>query len=242
MSYDADNYEITVLLQTKASEIRNSRYNADAFYDTALILLDSNGKAMRSTTITFGSTGYDTFLANDALSRAGRNYIWSGFSYGFKTVPQTLTKDEDDPDYDVFTFRYNWDQDGYNCLYQTEFDARDIRQAEYQLGPYGSAEASNLDLFVKYNDNNAARKDRKQEYFIPYASRYSGGFALLDTMKIPRPCAYKSFNLTSVDYYRGAHTYDYNIAGNNTVQYVATLMNDNAALIYQNGSDASHIA
>lgn len=61
-------------------------------------------------------------------------------------------------------------------------------------------------------------------------------------MKVPRPCAYKSFNLTSVDYYRGANTYDYNIAGNNTVQYVATLMNENAALVYQDGSDASELA
>lgn len=87
MSYDADNLEVTVLLQTKASEIRNSRYNADDFYDTALILLDMNGKAIRSTTITFGSTGYDAYLANDALTRAGRNYLWSGSSYGFKTVP-----------------------------------------------------------------------------------------------------------------------------------------------------------
>jgi hypothetical protein len=61
-------------------------------------------------------------------------------------------------------------------------------------------------------------------------------------MKIPRPCAYKSFNLTSVDYYRGSHTQDYNIGGDNDKQYVVSLMTDSAELIYQDGSSASEIA
>lgn len=120
-------------------------------------------------------------------------------------------------------------------------DARDIRLSDYQV-LMGSSEAANNNLFTLLEDDSDARKSRKQEFFLPYSSRYSGGFALLDTMKIPRPCAYKSFNLTSVDYYRGAHTYNYDIAGNNTVQYVVALMNDNAKLMYQNGSDASNLA
>jgi hypothetical protein len=115
--------------------------------------------------------------------------------------------------------------DGYNCLFQTEFDARELSRSGFQV-LFGSNEAANNNLYRLYEDDNDARKSRKQEYFVPYASRYSGGFALLDTMKVPRPCAYKSFNLTSIEYYRGAHTYSYNLAGNNTHQYVATLMND----------------
>jgi len=31
---------------------------------------------------------------------------------------------------------------------------------------------------------------KQDNYYVPYKSRYSGGFDLLDTMKIPRPCAY----------------------------------------------------
>jgi hypothetical protein len=243
LSYDHDNLEISMLLQTRSEEVRNSRYSPGNFYDTTLMLLDSNGKAIRSTTITFNSAGYDIFLANDALTRSGRDYLWSGFSYGFKTKSQDSTDYPDSfsgSDYDVFTFKYNWDTD-YNCLYEHEMSSREIRNADYQT-LYGSAEAGNNNLFTKYDDNNAARKTRKQEYFIPYASRYSGGFALLDTMKIPRPCAYKSFNLTSVDYYRGENTYDYNIGGDNDKQYVVSLMTDSAELIYQDGSDASGIA
>ena len=52
---------------------------------------------------------------------------------------------------------------------------------------------------------------KEDNYFIPYPSRYSGGFQLLDSMKIPRPCAFASQNLTSVSYYRGQNTIGYNL-------------------------------
>jgi hypothetical protein len=55
-------------------------------------------------------------------------------------------------------------------------------------------------MFEKDSD---VRKTLMDDYFYPYSSRYSGGFSLLDTMVIPRPCAYKSYNMTQVDYYRG---------------------------------------
>jgi hypothetical protein len=55
------------------------------------------------------------------------------------------------------------------------------------------------------------RKKSKIGYIIPYTSRYSGSFALMDTMKIPRPCAYKSFNMTGAEYYRGQNTLKYKI-------------------------------
>ena len=42
-----------------------------------------------------------------------------------------------------------------------------------------------------------------KDYFVFYASKYAGGFRLVDTMKIPRACAYQSEKLTDVKYYRG---------------------------------------
>jgi hypothetical protein len=54
-----------------------------------------------------------------------------------------------------------------------------------------------------YDDNDDLRKTYLQSYFTPYISKYSGGFDLLDSMIIPKPCAYKSANLTSTYYYRG---------------------------------------
>ena len=57
-----------------------------------------------------------------------------------------------------------------------------------------------VSLFTR---DDAIPKERKQNYFIPYVSRYSGGFETLESMKIPRASAYISMNLTGVEYYRG---------------------------------------
>lgn len=61
-------------------------------------------------------------------------------------------------------------------------------------------------------------------------------------MKIPRPCAYKSLNLTAEDYYRGQKTKDYKITQNNKNAFGVTLLDGNTKMIYQNGEDASDIA
>lgn len=45
--------------------------------------------------------------------------------------------------------------------------------------------------------------DREDNYFVPYLSTYAKGFPLKNTMIIPRPCAFKSYNLKPVSYYRG---------------------------------------
>lgn len=72
---------------------------------------------------------------------------------------------------------------------------------------------------------------------MPYASRYSGGFSLLDSFKIPKPCAYKSYNMTSQDYYRGQDPLKYDISQNNAVSFVTSLMVE-PELIYIDGSKA----
>ena len=80
--------------------------------------------------------------------------------------------------------------------------------------------------------------NKEDNYYVPYVSRYSGGFTLLNTMKIPRPCAAQSQNLTSVQYYRGQNTYQYDIYNQNSAAYLS----GDIELIYQNGEDASDIA
>lgn len=76
------------------------------------------------------------------------------------------------------------------------------------------AESTNQDrnLFVKYNLDSNLKKTKKFRYFIPYNNKFASLYALVDTMIIPRPCAYKSANLTSVDYFRGQKAYPYSIS------------------------------
>jgi hypothetical protein len=61
-------------------------------------------------------------------------------------------------------------------------------------------------------------------------------------MIIPRPCAFKSYNLTSVDYYRGQNRQQYKIAQKNVEGNVVTMMDENSLLIYQDGKSAADIA
>jgi len=96
---------------------------------------------------------------------------------------------------------------------------------------YGQALIRQDGFYNRYEQDSKVRKAQKQEYFIPYMSKYSGGFALLDSMRIPRPCAYKSYNLTSVNYYRGQNTYSYKISYNNTHTFVVTMMSEKSSKI-----------
>jgi hypothetical protein len=62
------------------------------------------------------------------------------------------------------------------------------------------------------------------DIFYPYVSGWAGGFDLSDSFRIPRPCAYSSYNMTSVEYYRGqkAMTYDISVdwmSENARIQY-----------------------
>ena len=60
-------------------------------------------------------------------------------------------------------------------------------------------------------------------------------------MKIPRPCAYQSQNLTSVQYYRGQNTMQYNIFDEYS-ETVATSMTDSPNIIFQDGVSADTLA
>jgi hypothetical protein len=93
-----------------------------------------------------------------------------------------------------------------------------------------------------YDDNEDLRKTYLQNYFTPYISKYSGGFPLVDSIIIPKPCAYKSSNLTSVSYYRGQNTYKYDVSKQNRQGTVITQMSADSQLVFQNGTNASNIA
>lgn len=54
-------------------------------------------------------------------------------------------------------------------------------------------------------------------------------------MKIPRPCAYKSYNMTQMNYYRGMDLTRYNIARQNNQGFIVTMMSANSQIMYQDG-------
>ncbi len=79
-------------------------------------------------------------------------------------------------------------------------------------------------LITLYSTDSDLQRTKTQGYFTPYVSKYSGGFSLEDTIRIPRPCAFKSSNLTAVTYYRGQDATQYAITSQNSNGFVITMM------------------
>ena len=62
-------------------------------------------------------------------------------------------------------------------------------------------------------------------------------------MKIPRPSAFASYNLTAVEYYRGQNTMTYDIGEENSVgSSVVTQMSSDSKIIFQDGTSADSFA
>jgi len=106
---------------------------------------------------------------------------------------------------------------------------------------YEDSEVKAQGLYTFTTTYRSIPMNKEDNYFIPYPSRYSGGFTLLDTMKIPRPCAHASQNFTSVQYYRGQNTLQYNIYSENSAK-AATYITGTPYIIFQDGKDAAALA
>ena len=217
------------------TEVRPS-YKGD-FTDTILVLLSEGGETEKVVVITQGSTGYDMITAKNGVLWVGDYVYFAGQSYGYETAMQQYTQTAGSEKYDAYVYQYRFGFEN-RCLRLTEADERTMsRNMEYTNGE--SVKSQNLYTFTTtYRSIKMAREDN---YFVPYASRYSGGFPLLDTMKVPRPCAYQSQNLTSVSYYRGQRTYGYDLFGQNSAT-VASYFTGTPYIIYQDGSDAGDLA
>lgn len=235
ISYFKDLNQVAAIIQGKMSEVRPA-YKND-FYDTILILMDDGGSMKKIVVISQGSLKYDMNTAKNGLLWVGNDVYFAGWSYGFETDRQTLQKPTDSPDNDVYIYKYRFGWEN-RCLRLFEADQRTMqRNTEYTSG--STVEKAGLYSFT--TTYRSIPMNKEDNYYVPYPSRYSGGFALQDTMKVPRPCAFASQNLTSVSYYRGQNTMQYNLFAQNSAK-VASYMTNTPTIIYQNGQDASDLA
>lgn len=134
------------------------------------------------------------FLAQQGIASIKGQPYFAGWSYGFSTKFQKQVADLEAPDFDFFVYHYQWEPGpSFDCIYAKEVNNGDMRD---QVFYYSATSFRQANLMTMFNKDSDVRKTLKDDYFKPYNSRYSGGFSLLDSMVIPRPCAYKSFNLT----------------------------------------------
>ena len=237
ISYYKEREEVAVVLQGKMTEVRAS--TKGDFYDTILIRLNEGGETEDVIVISNGQLAYDMYPAANGVFWIGDDVYLAGQSYGFGTYLQTLEKEADSPDYDAYVYKYRFGVDWWNeCLQLNEGERSTMdRRMDYTSG----ATVKEDGLYTFTTTYRSVPTTREDNYYVPYTSRYSGGFTLLDTMKIPRPCAYQSQNLTSVQYYRGQNTMVYDVYAENSAT-VTAYMDGNPFIIFQNGTDAGKLA
>lgn len=192
---------VNVLLQIKMQEARS--FSPGNFFDTLLVRMDKSGDVERAITISNYNLQYDMFSADNGLLAIDEYLFFAGWSYGFQTRLQELEKDSASPDFDTYVYKYLYDHsNSESCVYEQEISSSTVARQMDKL----SSSSANSELFVVQTDDSKVRKTFMQKQLFAYSSRYSGDFNLMDTMKIPRACAFKSFNLTQVDYFRGQNT------------------------------------
>lgn len=185
IAYYKEQEELTVLLQSKMSEVRNNAYKGD-FYDAILIKLSESGDNEAVVTISQGNLNYDMFSSKNGIFMVNDYVYMAGYSYGYQTNLQTLTKDTTALEYDAYVYKHKFGI-ANQCLFITESDRSTVRRNS--VITYGSG-INSAGIATKEDKFRALKMNKEDNYFVPYTSRHSGGFTLLDTMKIPRPCAF----------------------------------------------------
>jgi hypothetical protein len=190
------------VLSIKMTEVRDN--SKGDFKDIILILFTSAGTVKRATTFTLGNIRQSMHLTGNALIIHEDQYLFAGFSVGYQTRLQKLVYTKDSKtgglttttktDYDGFVFRHIFDRSLGYCALSFDVGTTTIQRKIVSFNGF-SAQQEGLAV-LKSRDQDVKKTRLAQDAHVPYASRYSGGFALLDSFKIPRPCAYKSYNMT----------------------------------------------
>ena len=238
VSYYKEKEQLAAVIQGKMSTVRDNNIKGN-YFDTILVLMRSGGEAQKVTVISQGDN-LDMYSAKNGIFWQGDYVFFAGWSNGYTTERQQLDKSsEESPDSDVYVYRYRF---GFpnQCLFL--YDKADANVFERLTDRFTRDEIEREGLYTFTVQYRSIPVRQEENYFLPYKSRYSGGFNLLDTMKIPRPCAFESQNLTSVQYYRGQNTLSYDLYGSNNQPRAATLMESDAKMIFQDGTDASSLA
>jgi hypothetical protein len=195
------------------------------------MVLDGGGNLHSGSIITWGyDTTYDTTYYNQFFINVNGDYYMGAQTYGFSTSLQsaafTSTK------YNVFVMKYQQTKPtSYNCIQE---ETMSVNEASSLISSYEQSAA--------YSFSSSGSLSSGTDVYIVYSSPYSGAFSLLDTMYIPRACAYISQNMTSANYYYGQWASEYDLKSSSGANMVAAQMGSNYEFIFQNGSSCDLLA
>lgn len=104
--------------------------------DLLIIRMKENGKIMGGYNINFYDGDVDIKIGDNSLFIHENYYIFGGQSYGFNTKQRNVTYDVDNPVFNSFVFKYDYQKDSYNenCFYQNELSRAQLEVTESDLG------------------------------------------------------------------------------------------------------------
>ena len=229
ITFDEENLLATILIQT-SNPIINSVGSPSGSVDSYIMIVDSNGQVTQGKQVTFsptsGAATYSQTLAFNGLINYNGFYIYAGTTTGYSTkLQQTIGKSGST---NVYGFNVNGGTTTYNNVFLMKYKF-DINNAQRCLIDSFIDINKASDFITKVSNDQWAQVDSsnlnyqstkatilvKSSFFAAYQSPYSGAFDLLDTMYIPKPCAYKSVNLTQLNYFYGQFASTYNIQNEN---------------------------
>lgn len=118
-----------------------------------------------------------------------KDIFFAGQSRGYSTHSQQLLKDASDADLDAYVYKYRFG--AYSqCLYLFEGDTRKFTNNLEVTS--GDSQVKALGLYTFSDDSKSVPLNWLENYYLANSSRYAGGFSTLNTVKIPRPCAFTS--------------------------------------------------
>jgi hypothetical protein len=194
IAYNSTLNFVYIFLQTTATSLSYGTY-----YDNAILVFDNMGN-LRSGKIISMEANIQYKLDNQFFIPYNNfTYFFfggeiSGFTTDLQSVNFTSSK------LNVFAMKYMYANkpNQYSCLIE---ESVDISSAQPSSGASTTVKnAGNTITFQptssSVNFYSSLAVSTQTNIYAVYSSPYSGAFSLLDTMYIPKPCAYISENLT----------------------------------------------
>jgi hypothetical protein len=175
ISYDETYNRATVLVSTTDTLI-----SYGSVQDNALIIIDNTGTLIGGKMITLGYAITPANIPANVLFKVDEYLYFGGQTAGYSTSKQSNSFTSAKTN--VFVMKYLSDKpNSYTCLSESDISANNFRA--YVTSLIESASTTHVTTLTMASADSI---------FKMYSSPYSGAFSLLDTMIIPRPCAYIS--------------------------------------------------
>ena len=182
-------------------------------------------------------------LLNFPGKSSEENYLFAGWSFGFKSKYQSLlldTNQDEKDDYDAYVYKYGFKDNSYTKKFLNEDSITPKKMEDFMVKTINSTSStleSAISKFVTIFTKDSDVKTEQIDLFTPQISKKMFGYKTLSTIKFPRPSAYITAELEEVEYYRGQKTLTYNIEeeNNENVSEILKDLSENARLIFENG-------